>query len=64
MQGESDALGCKSEIETFDIPNTINITFVPTANHDLKPLKRSGWTDVKALQYTADETLAFIERVL
>jgi predicted alpha/beta-hydrolase family hydrolase len=64
VQGESDALGCKAEIETFDMPNTIDIAFVPTANHDLKPLKRSGWTDVKALQFAADETLAFIERVL
>jgi predicted alpha/beta-hydrolase family hydrolase len=60
VQGESDALGSQSEVEAFDIPNNIVIEFVPTANHDLKPLKRSGWTEEQALQFTAEKTLDFI----
>ena len=64
VQGEHDALGHQDEIEGFDIPSNITVEFVPTANHDLKPLKRSGWTEEQALRFAADRTLDFIKRVL
>jgi predicted alpha/beta-hydrolase family hydrolase len=60
IQGESDALGNQDEIEMFDIPENISVAFVPTANHDLKPLKRSGWTHEQTLQFAADKTVSFI----
>lgn len=64
IQGESDALGSLMEIEGFEIPNHIAVEFVPTANHDLKPLKRSGWSEEQALEFAADRTLNFIKSVI
>ncbi|TDF42298.1 alpha/beta hydrolase [Alteromonadaceae bacterium M269] len=64
VQGESDALGSQSEIQEFDLPDNIRMHFISTANHDLKPLKRSGLSHDESLTMSADETLAFIKEVI
>jgi predicted alpha/beta-hydrolase family hydrolase len=64
IQGELDAFGSQEEVNNFDIPSNIAIKFVPTANHDLKPLKKSGCSEEQALKFAADNTLTFIQDVL
>jgi hypothetical protein len=60
MQGERDALGNRQTVEKYELSNVIDIHWVPTGNHDLKPLKSLGVSDDAVLDGVADAVTIFI----
>lgn len=54
IQGERDALGNRQAVEGYALSNTIVVHWLPTANHDLKPLKSSGVSHQACLQQAAE----------
>jgi predicted alpha/beta-hydrolase family hydrolase len=54
VQGERDALGNRETVEGYALSKSIDVHWVPTANHDLKPLKSSGVTAEACLQEMAE----------
>ena len=60
VQGENDIFGKKDEWQGFGIAKHINIFPMPMANHDLKPLKKSGLSLNGTLQIAVDETIEFM----
>ena len=43
IQGERDALGNRETVAGYDLSAAIELHWLPAANHDLKPLKASGF---------------------
>lgn len=60
VQGERDALGTLSEVVSYGLPNTIQLHWLSAANHDLKPLKVSGFSHEQHLQSAAEAIAAFL----
>ncbi len=60
VQGERDALGCRDVVETYRLSSAIEIEWMGLADHDLKPLKRSGCTHEQYLQRAACAIKNFI----
>lgn len=54
VQGERDALGNRETVEGYSLSKQIDVHWVPTANHDLKPLKSSGVTAEACMQEMAE----------
>jgi uncharacterized protein len=54
VQGERDALGNRETVEGYTLSPAIEVLWLPTANHDLKPLKASGVSHAQCLQQTAE----------
>nr|WP_244309112.1 alpha/beta family hydrolase [Pseudomonas duriflava] len=61
MQGERDALGNRETVETYTLSPAIKIDWVPTANHDLKPLKSTGQTHDKIIESSAARIACFLK---
>lgn len=53
IQGERDALGNREAVEAYELSKAIDVHWVPTANHDLKPLKSSGLSVEACMQEIA-----------
>ena len=53
VQGERDALGNRQAVEGYELSKAIDVHWVPTANHDLKPLKSSGLSVEACMQEIA-----------
>lgn len=53
-QGERDALGNRETVEGYELSKAIEVHWVPTANHDLKPLKSSGLSGETCMQEIAE----------
>jgi predicted alpha/beta-hydrolase family hydrolase len=62
IQGERDALGNRETVQTYTLSRRIDVHWLPTANHDLKPLKAAGVSYPACLQDTADRILSFLCR--
>ena len=60
VQGERDALGCRDVVERYNLSAAINIEWMALADHDLKPLQRSGNTHAQYLQQAAGRIKEFI----
>jgi hypothetical protein len=60
MQGERDALGNRQTVEKYELSNVIDIHWVPTGNHDLKPLKSLGVSDNAVLDGVASTVVDFL----
>lgn len=60
VQGERDALGCRDVVERYNLSSAINIEWMALADHDLKPLQRSGCTHAQYLQQAACRIKDFI----
>jgi uncharacterized protein len=54
VQGERDALGNRETVEGYSLSSAIEVHWLPTANHDLKPLKAAGVSYEHCLQETAE----------
>jgi predicted alpha/beta-hydrolase family hydrolase len=54
VQGERDALGNREAVEGYSLSPAIDVHWLPTANHDLKPLKAAGVGHAACLQETAE----------
>ncbi|WP_296182857.1 alpha/beta family hydrolase [Pseudomonas sp. UBA1879] len=55
VQGERDALGNRQAVEGYTLSSAIHIHWLPTANHDLKPLKTAGVSEEACLQAAAEQ---------
>lgn len=60
VQGERDALGCREVVESYRLSSAIEIEWMALADHDLKPLKRSGCSQEQYLQHAARRIKDFI----
>jgi predicted alpha/beta-hydrolase family hydrolase len=54
VQGERDALGNREAVEGYALSPSIEVHWLPTANHDLKPLKAAGVSHAACLQEAAE----------
>ena len=61
VQGERDALGSLEVVQGYDLSAAIEFEWLSMADHDLKPLKRSGFTHDEYLQRTALRIADFIK---
>lgn len=60
VQGERDALGNRDAVEGYELSNAIDMYWVPTGNHDLKPLKSLGVSGDAVLDQAADKLVDFL----
>ncbi|XYQ82519.1 alpha/beta family hydrolase [Pseudomonas syringae] len=60
VQGERDALGNREAVEHYTLSSTIRLHWLPTANHDLKPLKAAGVTHDQCLMDSAENIAVFL----
>lgn len=60
VQGERDALGTRAEVAGYALAPGIEVQWIATADHDLKPLKSSGLSQTQALVETAAWVAAFV----
>lgn len=63
IQGERDALGNRQTVEGYALSSAIELCWLHAADHDLKPLKASGFSHADHLQTAADRVVRFIEEV-
>ncbi len=64
VQGERDALGNRETVEHYALSPVIALHWLAAADHDLKPLKRSGLSHDQHLDSAADAIAAFLQRVI
>ena len=64
IQGERDRLGAKTLIAAMDLGDKVSIDWLVAADHDLKPLQRSGLTQAQHLQRAAAVSSEFIQRCI
>lgn len=62
VQGERDALGSSEIVRTYSLSAAIEFEWMALADHDLKPLQRSGCTHEQYLQRAAQKVADFIDR--
>lgn len=60
VQGDRDAMGAHETVQGYSLAPAIHIHWLPSGNHDLEPLKRSGHTHEGHLAVAADEVAAFL----
>lgn len=60
IQGERDALGDRATVSGYDLSPAIRLHWLAAADHDLKPLKRSGLTHGEHLDSAADAIALFL----
>src|SRR5690554_3431635 len=53
IQGERDALGDRATVDTYALSSVIEFEWLAMADHDLKPLQRSGFTQAQYMQRAA-----------
>lgn len=64
LQGERDTFGKKSEIDSYQLSDSIDIIYLTAADHSFKPLKSSQLTLEQHIQTAAKSTLNFINEQL
>ena len=60
IQGERDALGNCETVAGYELSDVIEVYWLSAADHDLKPLKASGFSQDQHLQTAADRIVAFL----
>ncbi|QED85472.1 esterase [Pseudomonas savastanoi] len=60
VQGERDALGNREAVEGYALSSAIQLHWLPTANHDLKPLKVAGISHEQCLVESAQVIARFL----
>ncbi|WP_349679015.1 alpha/beta family hydrolase [Pseudomonas sp. UBA4194] len=60
IQGERDALGNSETVAGYELSSEIELYWLTAADHDLKPLKASGFTHDQHLETAADRVAAFL----
>ena len=64
IQGERDALGNREAVAGYQLSRAIELLWLAAADHDLKPLKASGFTQQQHLHQAADAIAAFMAQWL
>ncbi|CAG8870131.1 hypothetical protein PS627_03871 [Pseudomonas fluorescens] len=62
VQGERDALGNRETVEGYELSPAIELCWLEAGDHDLKPLKVSGFSHEQHLQTAAQRVAAFLEQ--
>ncbi|WP_347929446.1 alpha/beta family hydrolase [Pseudomonas helvetica] len=60
VQGERDALGNREAVEGYTLAPSIEVLWLVAGDHDLKPLKASGFTHEQHLAAAASKVAAFL----
>ena len=60
VQGERDALGNRAAVEAYTLASGIELMWLEAADHDLKPLKASGFTHEQHLDAAADRIAGWL----
>ncbi|QCI13703.1 alpha/beta hydrolase [Pseudomonas putida] len=60
VQGERDALGNREAVEGYALSPAIEVSWLAAADHDLKPLKASGFSHEQHLQAAAERVASFL----
>ncbi|HLA32849.1 MAG TPA: alpha/beta family hydrolase [Pseudomonas sp.] len=60
IQGERDALGDRQTVAGYALSDAIKLHWLTAADHDLKPLKSSGFSHQQHLQAAADALAGFL----
>ncbi|MEX3772365.1 alpha/beta family hydrolase [Pseudomonas sp. MYb118] len=60
VQGERDALGNREAVEGYALSPSIEICWLVAGDHDLKPLKASGFTHEQHLAAAAQRVAGFV----
>ena len=55
IQGERDALGNREAVESYTLAGSIELFWLVAGDHDLKPLKASGFSHQQHLDAAADQ---------
>lgn len=61
VQGERDALGNREAVEAYTLSPSIEVTWLAAGDHDLKPLKVSGFTHEQHLASAAQKVAEFLK---
>ncbi|MFO2465190.1 alpha/beta hydrolase [Pseudomonas sp. 15FMM2] len=60
VQGERDALGNRATVEGYELSPSIEVMWLATGDHDLKPLKASGVSHEQHLEVAAGRVTVFL----
>ncbi|OXS22862.1 alpha/beta hydrolase [Pseudomonas fluorescens] len=60
VQGERDALGNRAAVERYALSPSIEVMWLEAGDHDLKPLKASGFTHEQHLEAAAVQVAEFL----
>lgn len=63
VQGERDALGNRERVAGYGLSPAIRLLWLAAADHDLKPLKASGFSHGQHLQHAAEAVADFLVRL-
>ena len=58
VQGERDALGNREAVEAYTLSSAIEVYWLVAGDHDLKPLKASGYSHAQHLEAAADRIVS------
>lgn len=61
VQGERDALGNREAVQGYALSPSIDVSWLVAADHDLKPLKASGFSHEQHLQAAAERVAGFLK---
>ena len=61
LQGERDGLGNRAEVESYNLPQRIQVEWLADGDHDLKPRVRSGHTHRDNISRAVDNLVSFIK---
>jgi predicted alpha/beta-hydrolase family hydrolase len=61
VQGERDALGNREAVEAYALSPSIEVFWLVAGDHDLKPLKASGFSHEQHLAAAAQKVAAFLQ---
>jgi predicted alpha/beta-hydrolase family hydrolase len=60
VQGERDALGNREAVQGYALSPSIEVSWLVAGDHDLKPLKASGFSHAQHLQAAAEKVAGFL----
>ncbi|NNJ16514.1 alpha/beta hydrolase [Pseudomonas putida CSV86] len=61
IQGTRDALGNREAVEGYELSPAIELCWLEAGDHDLKPLKASGFTHADHMQMAAERVAQFLK---
>ncbi len=61
VQGERDALGSRAAVEGYELAPGIEVMWLVAGDHDLKPLKASGFSHEQHLAAAAQKVASFLQ---
>ncbi|MNF95391.1 Alpha/beta hydrolase family protein [compost metagenome] len=61
VQGERDALGNREAVEGYSLSPVIEVFWLVAGDHDLKPLKASGFSHEQHLAAAAERVASFLQ---